>query len=424
MVDLLSTAEALVDPLPRGERQSLLVRWADRLQRQSEALAQLITRSTGKPISLSRAEVERGIGTVRGTVAAMDRLRPQSIALDAAGNAEIHHVPLGPVLAITPFNFPVNLALHKLAPAIAAGCPVIWKPSPQAPGVAEFVLEQLNHADAPDGLVQIAHLSNEQVGTMVQDERLAVLSFTGSQNVGHHLQHLTTRAKVLLELGGNAAVILHQLDDPAAAARQIALGACANAGQVCISVQRIFVPISRPEWITALVTAFNAIPSGDPFNDLTINGPVISEEAKSRINALLVRYRTQNGKILCGGTWNDRILAPTLIADLPAIAPGVYDTEAFAPLASIHLYDDVDGAIHLAELTPFGLQCGLYTHDETVIRKAFAAINVGTLVINDIPTRRDDRLPYGGMKNSGVGREGTFDTVLDYTQPKVLWRTV
>jgi acyl-CoA reductase-like NAD-dependent aldehyde dehydrogenase len=423
MVDLLATAEALVDPLPRGERQSLLVRWADRLQRQSEALAQLITRSTGKPIRLSRNEVERGIGTVRGTISAMERLRPESITLDTAGNAEIHHVPLGPVLAITPFNFPFNLALHKLAPAIAAGCPVIWKPSPQAPGVAEFALEQLKHADSPDGLVQIAHLSNDQVAAMVQDNRLAVLSFTGSQKVGHHLQRLTTRAKVMLELGGNAAVILHQLDDPVAVARQIALGACANSGQVCISVQRIFVPISRPEWITALIDAFNAIPSGDPFNDTTINGPVISEEAKTRIHDLLVRYRTQNGRILCGGMWSDRILAPTLIGDLPAIAPGVYDTEAFAPLASIHLYDDIDGAIHLAELTPFGLQCGLYTHDEAVIRKAFAAINVGTLVINDIPTRRDDRLPYGGMKDSGVGREGTLNTVLDYTQPKVLWHT-
>jgi acyl-CoA reductase-like NAD-dependent aldehyde dehydrogenase len=256
----------------------------------------------------------------------------------------------------------------------------------------------------------------------VQDERLAVLSFTGSQTVGHHLQHLATRAKVLLELGGNAAVILHQLDDPAAVARQIALGACAHAGQVCISVQRIFVPVEKPEWTAALIDAFRSLPSGDPTNDTTLNGPVISDVAKERITALLTRYAVQGGRTLCGGTWDGRVLAPTLIGNLPAIAPGVYDTEAFAPLATIHEYGDVDGAIHLAELTPFGLQCGLYTHDEAVIRKAFAAINVGTLVVNDVPTRRDDRLPYGGMKNSGTGREGTLDTVLEYTQPKVLWR--
>ncbi len=422
MADLLATAQALVDPLPPGERRSLLVRWADRIERQQEALARLITTATGKPIRLSRNEVDRGIITIRGTVAAMERLAPQAVSLDAAGIAEIHHVPLGPVLAITPFNFPLNLALHKLAPAIAAGCPVIWKPSPQAPGVAEFVLELLTNADAPEGLVQLAHLSNDQVATLVQDERLAVLSFTGSQTVGHHLQKLATRAKVLLELGGNAAVILHQLEDPAAVARQIALGACAHAGQVCISVQRIFVPVDHPEWTAALVAAFRALPSGDPLLDATLNGPVISDAAKQGISALLARYAAQGGQTLCGGTWDERVLAPTLIGNLPAIAPGVYDTEAFAPLATIHEYGDVDGAIHLAELTPFGLQGGLYTKDEAIIRKAFAAINVGTLVINDVPTRRDDRLPYGGMKNSGNGREGTLDTVLDYTQPKVLWR--
>jgi aldehyde dehydrogenase (NAD+) len=422
MPDLLATAQALVDPLPIGERRSLLVRWADRIERHREALAKLITATTGKPIRLSRGEVDRGITTIRGTAEAMDRLAPQAVSLDAAGAAEVHHVPLGPVLAVTPFNFPLNLALHKLAPAIAAGCPVIWKPSPQAPGVAELVLEHLANADAPEGLVQLAHLGNEQVAALVQDERLAVLSFTGSQAVGHHLQQLVTRAKVLLELGGNAAVILHQLDDPAAVARQIALGACAHAGQVCISVQRIFVPADRPEWTTALVEAFRALPSGDPADETTLNGPVISDAAKERISALLARYAVQGGRTLCGGSWTGRVLAPTLIAGLPAIAPGVYDTEAFAPLATIHEYGDVDGAIHLAELTPFGLQCGLYTHDEAVIRKAFAAINVGTLVVNDVPTRRDDRLPYGGMKNSGTGREGTLDTVLEYTQPKVLWR--
>jgi acyl-CoA reductase-like NAD-dependent aldehyde dehydrogenase len=422
MADLLATAQALVDPLPIGERRSLLVRWADRIERHREALAKLITASTGKPIRLSRTEVDRGIITIRGTVSAMERLAPQALSLDASGTAEVHHVPLGPVLAVTPFNFPLNLALHKLAPAIAAGCPVIWKPSPQAPGVAELVLEHLANADSPEGLVQLAHLGNDEVAAMVQDERLAVLSFTGSQAVGHHLQKLATRAKVLLELGGNAAVILHQLDNPSVVTRAIALGACAHAGQVCISVQRIFVPADKPEWTAALVEAFKALPSGDPNDEQTLNGPVISDAAKERIDALLARYAAQNGRTLCGGTWIGRVLAPTLIAGLPAIAPGVYDTEAFAPLATIHEYGDVDGAIHLAELTPFGLQCGLYTKDDAVIRKAFAAINVGTLVINDVPTRRDDRLPYGGMKDSGTGREGTLGTVLDYTQPKVLWR--
>jgi acyl-CoA reductase-like NAD-dependent aldehyde dehydrogenase len=363
------------------------------------------------------------MATIRGTAEAMDRLAPHALSLDSGDSAEIHRVPLGPVLAVTPFNFPLNLALHKLAPAIAAGCPVIWKPSPRAPGVAELALQLLLNADCPEGLVQVAALSNEEVAALVQDERLAVLSFTGSAAVGRQLQKLCVRAQVMLELGGNAAVILHQVEDIAACARQIALGACAHAGQVCISVQRIFLPVAHPEWKQALIQAFAELPSGDPWSDATLNGPVIGEDAKVRINALLQRYQVQGGTILTGGTWDGLVLAPTLVDRLPAIAPGVYDTEAFAPLATVHDYGDIASAIHLAELTPFGLQCGLYSQDESVIRRAFAAINVGTLVINDVPTRRDDRLPYGGMKDSGGGREGTMETLLAYTQPKVLWRT-
>jgi acyl-CoA reductase-like NAD-dependent aldehyde dehydrogenase len=423
MPDLLATAQALIDPLPPGERRSLLVRWADRIRLRAEPLAQAITRATRKPIRLSRNEVERAERTVRGTAEAMDQLRPQALALDGAGSAEIHRVPLGAVLAVTPFNFPLNLALHKLAPAIAAGCPVIWKPSPKAPGVAELALELLANADAPEGLVQLAHLDNEQVGRLVEDERLAVLSFTGSAAVGRRLQRLATRAAVFLELGGNAAVILHQLDDPAAVARQVALGALANAGQVCISVQRIFVPHDRPEWTAALVDAFRDFPVGDPDDERTLCGPVVDQAAKERIAALIERYRAQGGRLLTGGEWDGLTLQPTLVDGLPAIAPGVYDTEAFAPLASVHAYGDVAGAIDLAERTPFGLQCGLYTRDDEVVRRAYAALNVGTLVVNDVPSRRDDRLPYGGMKDSGTGREGTLATLLDYTQQKVLWRT-
>jgi acyl-CoA reductase-like NAD-dependent aldehyde dehydrogenase len=388
-----------------------------------EEMARALTTATGKPIRLSRNEVERSLGTIRGSAEAMALLAPRSLSLDAGGSAEIHRVPLGPVLAVTPFNFPLNLALHKLAPAIAAGCPVIWKPSPRAPGVAELALRLLLNADCPDGLVQLAALSDGEVAALVQDERLAVLSFTGSAAVGRQLQRLCTRAQVMLELGGNAAVILHQVDDIGAVARQIAVGACAHAGQVCVSVQRIFLPVERPDWKIDLVNAFRELPSGDPWAETTLNGPVISPLAKERITGLLARYQAQNGTILTGGSWDGLVLAPTLIDGLPAIAPGVYDTEAFAPLATIHEYGDINAAIHLAELTPFGLQCGLYSNDAAVIRSAFGTIEVGTLVINDVPSRRDDRLPYGGMKDSGSGREGTLETVLAYTQPKVLWRT-
>jgi acyl-CoA reductase-like NAD-dependent aldehyde dehydrogenase len=326
------------------------------------------------------------------------------------------------VLAVTPFNFPLNLACHKLAPALAAGCPVIWKPSPQAPGVAEQALALLAQAGCPEGLVQLAHLTDEQVARLVADDRLALLSFTGSDAVGRHLQKLTGRARALLELGGNAAVILHQLDDVAAAARAVAIAAVANAGQSCVGVQRIFIPAEREDWAEALTSAFAAVPAGDPWDENVLCGPVISSRARARITALLERYRAQGGRLRCGGTWDGLVLAPTLVDGLAPSAPGVYDTEAFAPLATLHRYRELGEAIHGAELGPYGLQAGIFTRDEDAIRAAFTRLEVGTLVVNDVPSRRDDRLPFGGMKASGAGREGTLGSVLDYAQAKVLWR--
>ncbi len=422
MTDLLATACALVDPLPAGERKSLLVRWADRMERSAEILAQTITGATRKPIRLARHEVKRAVAVVRSTADAMHLIEPQPHDLGDGGKAEIVRVALGPVLAVTPFNFPLNLACHKLAPALAGGCPVLWKPSPRAPGVAELALDLLLQAGCPEGLVQLAALGDDAVAALVADERLALLSFTGSDAVGRRLQRLATRARVVLELGGNAAVILHRTADIAAAARSIAFGACANAGQSCVSVQRILIPDGRDDWRDALCAAFAALPTGDPADEGILCGPVIDAAARTRIQGLLARYAAQGGRILTGGAWKDLTLAPTLIDGLPAWAPGVHDTEAFAPLATLHRYRDMAEAMHFAELTPYGLQAGLYTDDETAIRFAFSQLNVGALVINDVPTRRDDRLPFGGMKESGCGREGTFASVLDYTQPKVLWR--
>ncbi len=422
MPDLLATACALVDPLPSGERRSLLVRWADRLERAAESLAQTITTATQKPIRLARHEVKRAVAVVRSTADAMVLIEPRLLDLGDGGKAEITRVALGPVLAVTPFNFPLNLACHKLAPALAGGCPVIWKPSPRAPGVAELALELLDQAGCPEGLVQVAHLSDDAVAALVADERLALLSFTGSDVVGRRLQRLATRARVVLELGGNAVVILHRTTDIDAAARTIAFGACANAGQSCVSVQRILIPDERDDWRDALTAAFAALPTGDPSDEAILCGPVIDAAAKTRIQHLIARYLAQGGRFLTGGTWNDRTLAPTLIDGLPAWAPGVHDTEAFAPLATLHRYHDLAEALHFAELTPYGLQAGLYTDDDVAMRFAFSQLNVGALVINDVPTRRDDRLPFGGMKESGCGREGTFESILDFTQPKVLWR--
>jgi acyl-CoA reductase-like NAD-dependent aldehyde dehydrogenase len=421
MSDPLALACTLVDPLPIGERRSVLARWADRIQMHAEAVAKLITGGTGKPIRLARNEVGRAVNVLRQTVDATALLEPRRVELGEQGRAEIHAVPLGPVLAVTPFNFPLNLALHKVAPAIAAGCPVLWKPSPQAPGVAEFALHLLHQAGADDGMVQVVNLDDDATAAIVADPRLGMLTFTGSAAVGRALQARVTRAKVILELGGNNAVILHDPVDIQAAARAVALGACANAGQVCISVQRIFVPEDREDVVAALDAAFRDLPTGDPWDDRTLCGPLVSDAARVRVQGVIDRYVAQGGRLRTGGTWDGRTLAPTLIDGLPAHAPGVCDAEVFAPIATIHRYRALTDALHQVELSPYGLQAGIYARRDEDIRLAFHLLQVGTLVVDDVPTRRDDRLPFGGMKDSGMGREGTLTGILDFTQPKVLW---
>jgi acyl-CoA reductase-like NAD-dependent aldehyde dehydrogenase len=408
-------------PPPPPERMAALRDFAETCTQRAEALARDITRSTRKPIALSRAEVTRGLATIRGTIAAAHLLEPRPVAL-APGRAEIHQRPIGPALAITPFNFPINLALHKLCPAILAGCPSLWKPSPQAPGVAEAVVEALRCSGIGEDLVRLASLGNDDVAALCADPRVALISFTGSVPVGKRLRALAAGARrVVLELGGNAAVILHRPRDLAAAVRAIAIGACANAGQSCISVQRILIPEGRAEWRDALVSAFLTVPTGDPERDETVCGPVISPAAKTRIVGLLEDLRRAGGRVLCGGTWDGLVLAPTLVEGVAAEHPLVRATEAFAPLATLHPYRDLDHALAIADDTPFGLQTGLYSDDEDAVRRALARLRVGALVVDDVPTRRDDRLPYGGMRDSGVGREGTLATVLDYCEPMVLY---
>jgi acyl-CoA reductase-like NAD-dependent aldehyde dehydrogenase len=402
-------------------RQGQLNALADALEAEAERIARTITAATAKPIALSRGEVARGVGLLRATAAAARALAPIHRGLDGGGWAEVHREPIGPVLAVTPFNFPLNLALHKIAPALAAGAPLIWKPSPRAPGVAEAARALLDRAGVAAAAVQVANLADDAVAALCLDPRLALMSFTGSAPVGHLLQAKCRRARALLELGGNAAVILHRVADRAETARRVARAACAQAGQVCISVQRILYPAEDSWWPAALADAFKAVPCGDPWLEATVCGPVINAEAKARIQGLVEGYRAAGGRILSGASWEGLVMAPTLIAGVDAAHPLVRETEAFAPLATLHPYRGLEQALAIADDTPFGLQAGILTDDVGAVSAAFRRLRVGTLVVGDVPSRRDDRLPYGGVKDSGVGREGADATVLDYTQERVLY---
>jgi len=285
---------------------------------------------------------------------------------------------------------------------------VLWKPSPQAPGVAELCHSLMLEAGFDARAVQVVHLGNDEVMALCADPRLALLSFTGSVAVGHALQAATRRARCILELGGNAAAILDDVPRPELEAPKLAASACAHAGQVCISLQRILYPRAQGAWPALLANAFRALPCGDPWQEATVCGPVISPAAKQRITALLASYQAAGGRVLCGGTWDGLVLAPTLIADVPAAHPLVRDTEIFAPIATLHPYHDLDEAVAIADDTPFGLQASLYNNDAEATQRVVARLRVGTVVLNHVPSTRDDRLPYGGTKDSGNGREGTF----------------
>jgi acyl-CoA reductase-like NAD-dependent aldehyde dehydrogenase len=332
-------------------------------------------------------------------------------------------VPRGPVLAIGPFNFPLNLLAHKIAPALAVGAPVVVKPPPQAPTAALLLgelLAKLAPPRWPDGFFSILPCDNEIAERLVRDARFAVLSFTGSGPVGWRLKALAVRQHVVLELGGDAAVIVAEDADLEATARRIAWGAMAYAGQVCISVQRVIVQAGvYPAFAARLAEAVRAIPSGLANDARTLSGSVIDDRAAARIERTIEEAAKQ-GTLLAGGpSRSQRLIAPTLLTDVPLTSPLATD-EVFGPVAAIWPYERFEDALELVNRSEYGLQAGLFTYD---LRRMFAAherLRVGGLIVNDIPTLRVDNYPYGGTKGSGLGREGGRSGVDEYTEPRVL----
>jgi glyceraldehyde-3-phosphate dehydrogenase (NADP+) len=331
----------------------------------------------------------------------------------------VRRFPLGPIFAITPFNFPLNLVAHKLAPAIAAGCPIILKPAPQTPITSLKLAEIIHGAGWPPGALAVMPLSNEDAGILVADERIKLLTFTGS-SVGWDLKSRAGKKRVLLELGGNAGVIIHSDADLPFAAHRCAVGGFSYAGQSCISVQRILVERSVNQKFTDLfVTEVRKLKLGNPLSESTDVGPLIRESDAIRAEQWVREAVAQGATLLCGGARTGSLLEPAVLTNTrPEML--VNCREVFAPVVTVEPYDDFCDALLQVNTSPFGLQAGIMTHDARLIFTAYNELEVGGLVVGDVPTFRIDHMPYGGVKDSGLGREGLRYAIEEMTEPRLL----
>lgn len=411
---------------PAFERSELLRGVARRIAEVKVELAEIIKEEAGKPITLALGEVDRAVQTFCTAAEEALRINGEFSAFDSvrSGIGRLgltRRFPLGPVLAISPFNFPLNLVAHKVAPALAAGNTVVLKPASQTPSVAIRLAELAAAAGVPEGVFNVVPCRRELAEGLVADPRLKALSFTGSAAVGWSLKARAGSKKVTLELGGNAAAIVEPDVDIGEAARKLGVGAFGYAGQVCISVQRIFVHESiEREFLTKLVSCATQ-PGlwGSPDAPATLCGPLIDEANAERIVSWIGEAVSLGGSLLCGGVRHSRIVTPAVLTKVPNHARIIAE-EAFGPVVAVDTYRTFDEALAKVNDSRFGLQAGLFTNDITKLMKAFKLLEVGGLIHNDYPTFRVDPMPYGGVKESGFGREGLRYAIEELTELKLL----
>jgi acyl-CoA reductase-like NAD-dependent aldehyde dehydrogenase len=411
--------------LPAFERQRVLRRVSENISERKQEFARTMAQEAGKPIKTARTEVERAIFTFNVAAEESTRIYGEYLPLDwqefTAGRwGIVRRFPLGPIAGITPFNFPLNLVAHKVAPAIAAGCPLVLKPAPQTPFTAMLLAEAVQQAGWPDGGLNVLPLSNEDAGLLVTDERIKLISFTGSAAVGWQIKKNCGKKKVVLELGGNAGVIVHGDADLAYAADRCVVGGFSYAGQTCISVQRILVERSAcGKFTDLLLEGVRKLKTGDPLDDSTDLGPMIRESDAVRASEWILEAVRGGARVLCGGQRHGPMLEPTVLTGTrPEMK--VNCQEIFAPVVTVEPYDDFYQALRQVNNSPYGLQAGLFTRDAKLIFNAYEELEVGGLVAGDVPAFRIDHMPYGGIKDSGLGREGLRYAIEEMTEPKLL----
>jgi acyl-CoA reductase-like NAD-dependent aldehyde dehydrogenase len=421
-----SRAFEVMRRMARHARRDILARAADLMTRDRQALATELAQSCGKPISQALGEVDRGIMTFSLAADEARRFGGEVVPLDVDARAAgmtglVHRFPVGPISAITPFNFPLNLLAHKVAPAIAVGSALVVKPPPQCPQLAFRLGRILVEAGLPAGAYNVLHLPIPTAERLATDRRFAMLSFTGSPVVGWHLKAVAGKKKVTLELGGNAAAVVHEdAGDLDWVAQRLAVGAFAYAGQVCIKVQRILVhrPIYQG-FVDRLVKATAALAVGDPLDPKTVVGPMIDKGAADRVERWTAEAVSAGARVLLAPTRDGNLLSPGLLADVPK-DQSVSCKEVFGPVSIVAPYDTWDQALAMVNDSDFGLQAGVFTHDVNRIFAAFNGLEVGGVIVNDFPTLRVDNFPYGGVKDSGFGREGIRYAMDEMSEPRML----
>jgi acyl-CoA reductase-like NAD-dependent aldehyde dehydrogenase len=407
-----------------AHRRKVLFGIVEGLKRREAELAESICDEGGKPIGSARVEVRRAIETFTLAASALPSFGGETFPIDldptqAGYELETRRFPAGVVVGIVPFNFPLNLGAHKVAPALAVGAPIIIKPPPQDPSAQLLLAEIAQEAGADPAALQVLPCDNAVAEKLATDPRVRVLSFTGSGKVGWHLK---TRApgRVLLELGGNAAVIVCEDANLDWAAERCAVGGFSYAGQVCIKVQRIYVERAVADAFTEkLLARSRTVKVGDPRAPETVVGPVIDDRSADRIAAWVDEARREGAEVLLGGTREGRMLAPTVLRRVPRSLQVVRE-EIFGPVVVIEPVDSFDAALDAVNDGAYGLQAGVFTYDLRKVRRAFHDLEVGGVIVNDYPTFRVDSFPYGGVKGSGLGREGVRYAMEELTEPRVL----
>ena len=414
---------AMREPLPAHKRAEILVRVAGALGRRHEEAARLISDEAGKPLKAARVEAARAMSTYTFAAVEARKLAGEMVPMDAAqaGEGKLAFTlrrPIGVVGAISPFNFPLNLVAHKIAPALAAGCAVVLKPASQTPLSALLLAELEEEAGLPPGWLNVLVGPASEIGdVLVEDDRVKLITFTGSSGVGWKLKERAPKKRVNLELGNATPLIVAADADVSTATKKVSQNAFAFAGQSCISIQRVYVERGAyDEFVQQLVPLVEALKVGDPADEDTDVGPVIDEGARTRI---LEWIKASSGQVLTGGELEDELIRPTVIAN-PGRRDEVSCEEVFGPVCTVTAVDSIDEAIALANSTRYGLQAGIFTSSLDNALRAAQELDFGGVTVNEAPTFRSDQMPYGGVKDSGNTREGPHYAVREMTEERLV----
>ena len=411
--------------LPAYERGRALREISNGIKARREEIGRILSLEAGKPIRDALVEVDRATLTFRLGAEEAERMVGETIPLDLMPSSKgrvgiTRRFPIGPVAAISPFNFPLNLAAHKVAPAIAAGCSIVLKPPSKDPLTMLAVAEIIDGVGLPAGAVSILPMTRELGDRMVADDRFKLLTFTGSPSVGWRMKERAGKKKVVLELGGNAGVIVDKSADLDWAVKRSLIGAFTYSGQVCISVQRMYLHEDiREAFLERFVAGVKALAMGDPADPATDLGPMVDEGQAQRTQRWVDEAVQLGGRVITGGTANGAFFEPTILENVPVEAQ-VCSNEAFAPLVVVFGFSDFGDAIAQVNDSMFGLQTGVFTNDLGNAWRAFNELEVGGVIVNDIPTYRIDHMPYGGVKDSGLGREGLRWSIEDMTELRIM----